>query len=249
MKKIELSKIEIADINMDFGDESQIYKLSGKEEVYKEWIKTKKINTEVILNKVRKLEELEKRDDSIFEFLVRPEDLVVDKEKYTGYTMEKYDGEKPSGYLNYKEAVILLKKIKKAILELEEKGIRYLDLNHSNILYKITDGEINFKIVDIDNAIVDDMEMDLIPPFIYRYLAVGGKLDKNALIYAYNCLTVRLLSNYDMRLSGNTFIPNYNRRLAKFGELCDRPQTDTIIDNEYLIDSYDENSNMRRALI
>ena len=93
------------------------------------------------------------------------------------------------------------------------------------------------------------MEMDLIPPFIYRYLAAGGKLDKKALIYAYNCLAIRLLSNYDARLTGNTFIPNYNRRLAKFGELCDRPQTDTLIDNEYLIDSYDENSNMRRALI
>ena len=181
--------------------------------------------------------------------MVKPSELIEDSYYYTGYTLEHYDGDKLERFLNYKETVKLLRKIREAILELENNGIMYFDLNETNILYKKINGEIDFRIIDIDNSKVEEREMDYLPPFIRKYMVNGGSLDKNALIYAYNHLTVSLLGRFDSRLTPYPNIGNYNRKIAKFAELADRPKADSIIDNEYLIDYYDENQIFKSPLL
>ena len=251
MKKVTISSIKVEQEKFDFGDESFVYKLHDKNRVYKEW-NNRKINDnkslEIILNKVRKLEALEKKEE-LFKYMVKPKELVEDSFYYTGYIMEHYDGEKLQRYLSYKDTVLLLKKIRKALLDLEKNSVMYFDLNHSNILYTKENGDIDFRIIDIDNSKVEDREMDFLPPFIRKYQLNGGKLDKKALIYAYNHLTVSLLSRFDSRLTPNPYIGTYNRKIAKFAELADRPKIDTIIDNEYLIDYYNENQTFKSPLL
>ena len=250
MKKVRVSNIKIEG-KFDFGDESSIYKLKEKEKLYKEWL-VRKIDDEkslgIISNKVKKLEVLETKQ-TIFKYMVKPSELIEDSYDYTGYTLEHYDGDKLERFLNYKETVKLLRKIREAILELENNGIMYFDLNETNILYKKINGEIDFRIIDIDNPKVEEREMDYLPPFIRKYMVNGGSLDKNALIYAYNHLTVSLLGRFDSRLTPYPNIGNYNRKIAKFAELADRPKADSIIDNEYLIDYYDENQIFKSPLL
>lgn len=250
MKKINIENIQIGQEKFDFGDEASIYKLKGRTSLYKEWDlkrRTDESLRKTILNKVQKLEKLEKKE-SLFKYMVRPNEFVEDSYYYTGYTMQHYDGDKLEEYLTYRDTVILLKKIREALIELENNDVMYFDLNYSNILYTKENGELDFRIIDIDNAVVEDKTMDLLPPFLYKYLIIGGKLDKKALIYAYNHLTVSLLGKFDTRLTPNPYIGTYNRKLAKFAEYTDKPKVDSIIDNEYLIDYYDENKILRSPL-
>lgn len=251
VKKISVNNIKVEQEKFDFGDESSIYKLQGRKRLYKEWF-IRKNNDEkshkIISNKVNKLEILETKKD-LFKYMVKPKELVIDSNYYTGYIMDCYDGEKLERYLNYKDTVILLKKIKEALLELEKNGVMYFDLNRSNILYKKENEELDFRIIDIDNSKVEDRDMDFLPPFIRKYKLKGGNLDKNALIYAYNHLTVTLLSRFDSRLTQNPYIGTYNRLIAKFATLVDKPIIDSIIDNEYLIDHYNENQTFKSPLL
>ena len=253
MNKVELSEISLEENAFDYGDESTIYKLKNRDSLYKAWLSKKDIErnnlkSEKIRNKVRKLESINEKKD-IFSFIVKPEELVTMEDTYTGYQMEYFDGEKLDKYLKYKDTVILLKKLRETLLKLYNKDVKCFDLNYSNILYRKENEELIFKIIDIDNMMVDDLSMDLYPPFIAKYLYEGGKLDEKAIIYAHNYLSITLLSMYDSRLSPNPYIPTYNRRLAKFSELIDRPKVDSLIDNEYIIDSYNENDNLTKVLI
>jgi len=251
MKKVKVNNIKIEQEKFDFGDESSVYKLQGRKRVYKEWNFRKRSDAksnEIVLNKVRKLEILETKEN-LFKYIVKPKELVEDSYYYTGYIMQHYDGDKIERYLNYKDTIILLRKIREALLDLEKNDVMYFDLNYSNILYKKENGDIDFRIIDIDNSKVEDKEMDFLPPFIQKYQVNGGKLGKKALIYAYNHLTVSLLGRFDTRLTLNPYIGTYNRRLDKFRELADKPKIDSIIDNEYLIDYYDENQTFKSPLL
>ncbi len=253
MNKVELSEIELEDSEFDYGDESTIYKVKNRDSLYKAWLSKKDIeknNTkrDIVENKVRKLESLSEKK-GIFAYIVKPEELVTIDDTYTGYQMEYFDGEKLDKYLKYRDTVILLKKLRETLIKLNNNDVKCFDLNYSNVLYRKEDDEIIFKIIDIDNMMVDDLSMDLYPPFIAKYLHAGGKLDEKAMIYALNHLSITLLSMFDSRLTPNPYIPRYNRKLAKFSELIDRPKVDSLIDNEYIIDSYNENDNLTRTLI
>lgn len=239
MNKIDVKTLNLSDEILDFGDEATIYSIINSKEVYKQW-DYKRDGYKKILTKVEKLNAL-KEVENLSNILILPNNLVTRNNQYSGYTMDYYDGSKLDKYIHYKDAVILLKKLREELIKLHEKGIEYLDLNETNIMYKKENSILDFKLVDPDNIIINNIPMETLPPYMMKYLSKGGKTDYHALFYAINYITVVLLSNFDPRLCKIPNIPNYNRRIEKFAELVDSPKVDSIIDNDFLLDLYDEN--------
>ena len=244
MNKLDISSLKLKEDKEKIGDESTIYEILGKDELYKEW-KYIWHEYDKILSKVKKLELLEEKEE-VKPYIIGGNNIILNENRYSGYTMDLYEGSVFSIYINYSDSVKLLKKIKEALKKLYDNDILYLDLNYSNILYKKENDYLDFRFIDMDNAMIDGIRMEFEPPFLAKYISCGGDFNYNALVFSLNYLTITILSRFDPRLCGELHTFSYNRKIERFSELIDKPKVDSIIDNEFLIDYYDENMLIKR---
>lgn len=204
-------------------------------------IKTRR-NKELKLLRLLKHEDLKKYYNEV-KYLVH--NLTYDY--LAGYVVKKVNGLPLDEIcLEFDIKLNILKKLRRILTEFEDKGIIYSDIHFDNIYYNELNGDL--KLIDIDNIMMEDLSIDLLPTIYEDYFRYGGYDFNNARIFAFNLISFMLLLNkinsYDIKeINKTTLKKDYDFLNIEAIKICDNLLNIKIgssADNEYLIDTIDK---------
>ncbi len=231
LRKIDVTQDFLDNIGKykyDFGAESHIYKLNEKS-VYKIF---RKISDETLENKYQKLKLIDSKN---IDFMPRILSALFCKDKFVGYEMPFYKNQFWNVCLTRDEKVNYLSTLKQYLLELEDKNITYVDLKEDNLFIE------NSKLIlgDIDNSIVEDYRIDLIPSNICS-LYDNGKFIVDCHSLMHNCFTINTLEDkFVVNLSrlesfeSDMYTDDGKKLIKKMANVYNRPEQ---VGKDYLID-------------
>ena len=127
--------------------------------------------------------------DREIDYSVKPVSTISLDNILIGYEMvDEYDFDTYKLYeLMPEEVMQLLKETKKGLEYFTSKGIIYGDMEARNILFNRGTGEVKF--CDIDGSQVDELEMDIYPFSLLKYLETRG-IDNGVHPYMHNRLVL-----------------------------------------------------------
>lgn len=185
MNRIQLNKNKIIALFSSKGNDSKLYLYENDAKLLKIF---KKLPTEQLDNKRRKIEQLKELQSDI-ELL----DLVYSGDDFIGYTMKRYDYNNLSSFTSKKEKIKHLKMLKDKVEDFNKKGIFIGNFNETNLL--LSPDKKNIKICAIDNLKVDDIDFDIETENIRRYKRKGANpefIDS----YCFNMFTLAYFAKY-----------------------------------------------------
>ena len=186
MNKIQLNKNKILALFSNSEEKkSKIYLYENDAKLLKIF---KKLPTEQLDNKRRKIEQLKELQSDI-ELL----DLVYSDDNFIGYTMKRYDYNNLSSFTTKKEKIKHLKMLRDKVEGFNKKGIFIGNFNETNLL--LSPDKKNIKICAIDNLKVDDIDFDIMTEYMARYMRKGADpefIDS----YCFNIFTLAYFTNY-----------------------------------------------------
>lgn len=231
LKTILISELGDKTKSYKSGSEGCIYNLADGTKIYKEF--DEKTSKEIRYNKKNKLIRLEEITD-ILRFIPEINYLVDDdtKKYLLGYVMQKCDGiTLDLACFDFEENSVILKKIKHYLEIFKEYNINYIDFKGDNII--VDEQNLETRILDVDNILIDKFDVDLIPENFERYIINGGKINFNGSLFSFNKMVFEIL-----RLNGDRYYEKDNN-ILRFNHGIGNDIPDSIADNEYLIDYID----------
>jgi|GEM_PF-5797004 len=213
------------------GSEGYIYNLPDVTKMYKEF--DEQTSEKIRDNKKNKLIILDEITDML-RFIPKINYLVDDdiKKYLLGYVMQKCDGiTLDLACLDFEENLIILKKIKKYLEIFKKYNINYIDFKGDNII--VDELNLETRILDVDNILIDKFSVDLIPENFERYIINGGKINFNGSLFAFNKMVFEIL-----KLNSDKFYEKDNN-ILKFKHSISFDIPSSIADNEYLVDYID----------
>lgn len=231
LKTILISELGDKTKSYKSGSEGYIYNLADATKIYKEFDEqtSKKIRD----NKKRKLIMLDEIIDML-RFIPKINFLVDDdiKKYLLGYVMQNCDGiTLDLACFDFEENLIILKKIKNYLETFKKFNINYIDFKGDNII--VDEQNLETRILDVDNILIDKFDVDLIPENFERYIINGGKINFNGSLFAFNKMVFEIL-----KLNSDRFYEK-DRNILKFKHSIDNDINCSIADNEFLIDYID----------
>lgn len=237
----------------EYGSESQIYRVKSLckcKEVYKKFLPSTSVK--ILQNKEKKLQLLNKRSSHLPAALLANR-LVVKEDSLSGYISDyinwgNLEDEIVYSSIPLNKKIETLRKVQNLLVEYLKEGIYYLDPSVANILCNLNKKK-NIVILDMDNIATEEYPADIYNLRMKRYLENGGKVNKQALIFAVNNLTRSCLRREFEDLKCSLSIKSISRldyNSSIMGNFCfclDSGENDCAMDHEFLLD-YIENSNV-----
>ena len=175
------------------GSEGIIYEYN--DEIYKRFYD---VEPRIIANKTKKIEKI---DNLNIDFLVKANNIVLDKRMNPkGYTMEKINYDHTMYWclkddrMSLNTKISYLKQLQEKVKTLHKQGITVGDFNMANFLFENrTD---NLKFIDIDNYGIDGLKSDIKPDVLQPYYdnKINDGNDENFDKFSFAIMAIRLLT-------------------------------------------------------
>ena len=158
---------------------------------YKLFQETKTKENSMSDNKLRKIEELYRRN---ILYLVKPLRTISYNGRIIGYEMtyDKDDKSLSELQLSRKQLIRVLKQTRDILLYFDSQDITYGDVTANNILINTKTGKITF--CDIDNIRLGINGIDIKGYCLSRYYTKTGIIDRRADAYMHNILSIKQLA-------------------------------------------------------
>lgn len=236
MKSINYNDIEIGNY-ISSGSFGEVYECTFNGDSYA----YKKFNNKEYLNgKIRKLDMISNIEK---EYLIKPVFWVNHEKQKNGYLSKLINGKdlEFTEEEDLKTKIIILKKCRDAIIDMNNIGIIHSDLSKSNIM--IENG--NPKFIDFDNATFNNYYTKVkdANDFQMEYIKKYG-INKELDIYTFNLLTYSIINNIEVPLSRISILCNdyglFSENMHAIN-ICDSLFLDSdTLNTDFLIDTIDD---------